>query len=66
MAASSTQSATTCATLSKVGALLAPTLLGVGPAETAFRDDGTPTEEVIVKKVDQLVRELTHFSRGGI
>lgn len=53
-------------TLSKLGALLAPTLLGVGPAEGAFDAAGIPTEEGVRRKVDQLVRELTHFSRGGI
>lgn len=52
-------------TLSKLGALLAPTLLGVGPAEGAFDALGVPTEAGVAKKVDQLVRELTHFSRGG-
>lgn len=50
----------------KAGALVAPTLLGVGPASQAFHPDGTPTEPPIVAKVEQLVRELTHFSRGGI
>jgi len=49
----------------KAGALVAPTLLGVGPASQAFDEDGTPKEPPIVGKVDQLVRELTHFSRGG-
>lgn len=53
-------------TLSKLGALLAPTLLGVGPAEGAFDADGVPTEPGIRRKVDQLVTELTQFSRGGI
>lgn len=52
--------------LSKLGALLAPTLLGVGPAEGAFDENGVPTEPAILRKVDQLVKELTHFSRGGI
>lgn len=52
-------------TLSKLGALLAPTLLGVGPAEGAFDAEGVPTEAGIRRKVDQLVRELTQFSRGG-
>lgn len=51
--------------LSKLGALLAPTLLGVGPAEGAFDAEGVPVEESIRRKVDQLVKELTHFSRGG-
>ena len=53
-------------TLSKLGALLAPTLLGVGPAEGAFDASGVPVEEGVRRKVDQLVKELTHFSRGGI
>ena len=53
-------------TLSKLGALLAPTLLGVGPADDAFDAAGVPTEPGIQRKVDQLVKELTHFSRGGI
>lgn len=52
--------------LSKLGALLAPTLLGVGPADQAFDEAGAPVEPAILRKVDQLVRELTHFSRGGI
>ena len=52
--------------LSKLGALLAPTLLGVGPAEGAFDEHGVPTEAAVLRKVDQMVKELTHFSRGGI
>ncbi len=52
--------------LAKLGALVAPTLLGIGPAEGAFDNDGVPTEDGVRRKVDQLVRELTHFSRGGI
>lgn len=51
--------------LSKLGALLAPTLLGIGPAEGAFDANGDPTEPAIQRKVAQLVRELTNFSRGG-
>ncbi len=51
--------------LSKLGALLAPTLLGVGPADQAFDADGNPVEPAIQRKVDQLVKELMHFSRGG-
>lgn len=53
-------------TLSKVGALVAPTLLGIGPYAEAFDADGNPTEASIQWKVGQTVRELTHFSRGGI
>lgn len=53
-------------TLSKVGALVVPTLLGVGPFDEAFDAEGNPTETNIQWKVGQMVRELTHFSRGGI
>jgi NAD(P)H-dependent FMN reductase len=53
-------------TLSKLGALLAPTLLGVGPAAQAFDADGVPTEPAVRGKVEQMVKELTHFSRGGL
>jgi NAD(P)H-dependent FMN reductase len=51
--------------LSKVGALVVPTLLGLGPAPDIFTD-GAPNESNIQWKVGQMVRELTHFSRGGI
>jgi chromate reductase len=53
-------------TLSKVGALVVPTLLGVGPYPDVFDADGNPNESNIQWKVGQMVRELTHFSRGGI
>jgi chromate reductase len=53
-------------TLSKVGALLAPTLLGIGPEGGAFDESGVPTEAGVRKKVEQLVLELTHFSRGSV
>ena len=52
--------------LSKVGALVTPTLLGLGPAPEVFDADGNPNEPGIQWKVGQVVRELTHFSRGGI
>ena len=52
--------------LSKVGALVAPTLLGLGPAPEVFDADGNPNESAIQWKVAQTVRELTQFSRGGI
>lgn len=52
--------------LSKVGTLVVPTLLGIGPADEAFDANGEPTEEGIKWKMGQVVRELTHFSRGGI
>ncbi|MEO6014597.1 MAG: NADPH-dependent FMN reductase [Devosia sp.] len=53
-------------TLSKVGALVVPTLLGLGPAPEVFDEHGAPNEGNIQWKVGQMVRELTHFSRGGI
>lgn len=51
--------------LSKLGALVVPTLLGIGPYPDVFTD-GAPNESNIQWKVGQTVRELTHFSRGGI
>jgi NAD(P)H-dependent FMN reductase len=53
-------------TLSKVGALVTPTLLGLGPAPDIFDAEGNPSEPGIQWKVGQVVRELTRFSRGGI
>jgi chromate reductase, NAD(P)H dehydrogenase (quinone) len=50
--------------LSKVGALVVPTLLGIGPAEEALDEAGNPVEPAIIRKVEQMVHELTHFSRG--
>lgn len=50
--------------LTKLGALVVPTLLGIGPAETAFSETGEPVEPAIIRKVEQIVHELTHFSRG--
>jgi NAD(P)H-dependent FMN reductase len=52
--------------LSKVGALVVPTLLGLGPYPDVFDAEGNPNEGNIQWKVGQMVRELTHFSRGGI
>ena len=52
--------------LSKIGALVVPTLLGLGPYPDVFDADGNPNEGNIKWKVGQMVRELTHFSRGGI
>lgn len=52
--------------LTKLGALVVPTLLGVGPAATAFTEEGEIAEPAIEAKIGQLVAELTHFSRGGI
>ncbi len=52
--------------LSKIGALVVPTLLGLGPYPDVFDGNGEPNEANIKWKVGQMVRELTHFSRGGI
>jgi NAD(P)H-dependent FMN reductase len=52
--------------LSKIGALVVPTLLGLGPHPDVFDESGEPNEGNIKWKVGQMVRELTHFSRGGI
>ncbi len=52
--------------LSKVGALVVPTLLGVGPYPDVFDASDAPNESNIQWKVGQMVKELTHFSRGGI
>ena len=43
-----------------------PTLLGLGPYPDVFGPDDAPNEGNIQWKVGQMVRELTHFSRGGI
>ncbi len=50
--------------LSKIGTLVVPTLLGIGPADEAFDENGDPVEPAIIRKVGQMVDELTHFSRG--
>ena len=52
--------------LSKLGALVVPTLVGLGPYPDVFDAEGNPNEANIQWKVGQVVRELTHFSRGGI
>ncbi|WDR07354.1 NAD(P)H-dependent oxidoreductase [Devosia rhodophyticola] len=50
--------------LSKIGALVVPTLLGIGPVEQAIDADGNFIEPATTRKIDQMVIELTHFSRG--
>ena len=50
--------------LTKVGALIVPTLLGIGPASQAFDEAGNPVERSVIAKGDQMVTELTLFSRG--
>lgn len=52
--------------LSKIGALIVPTLLGIGPADTAIGAEGEIIDEAVEKKLGQMVKELTHFSRGGL
>jgi chromate reductase len=51
--------------LTKVGALIVPTLMGIGPASDAFDENGDPVEKSVIRKVDQMVTELTQFSRGS-
>lgn len=50
--------------LSKLGALIVPTLLGIGPASEAFDADGELTEPGILRKVETMALELTTFRRG--
>lgn len=52
--------------LVKLGALVVPTLLGIGPASEAFREDGGFAEKSVNAKIEQMVLELTSFSRGGV
>ena len=52
--------------LTKLGTLVVPTLLGIGPAATAFTETDQIAEDGVSAKIDQMVKELTHFSRGGI
>lgn len=51
-------------TLSKMGGLVVPGLLGIGPDEQAFDDKGDPVEPAVIRKVDQLVLDLTQIKRG--
>ncbi|KKB13612.1 hypothetical protein VE25_01040 [Devosia geojensis] len=51
--------------LTKVGTLIVPTLLGIGPADEAFDEKGDPVEPAIIRKVGTMVKELTEFSRGS-
>ena len=54
-------------TLSKIGALVAPTLLGVGPWPDVFDENGAPNEPSIKWKVGQTVRELLiHVVAGNL
>jgi len=51
--------------LSKIGGLVVPGLLGIGPASNAFDDDGAPVEPGIQRKVDQLITALMTISISG-
>jgi chromate reductase, NAD(P)H dehydrogenase (quinone) len=51
--------------LTKIGTLIVPTLLGIGPDRTAFTEDGDIAEKAINRKIERMINELTHFSRGG-
>lgn len=50
--------------LSKIGTLVVPTLLGIGPVGGAIDDAGAFVEPAIKRKIDQMVEELTHFRRA--
>jgi hypothetical protein len=50
--------------LSKVGGLVAPGLLGIGPDELAFDEQGELVEPAIIRKVEALVHDLIHIRRG--
>ncbi|GGA37641.1 NADPH-dependent FMN reductase [Pelagibacterium lentulum] len=52
--------------LSKIGTLVVPTLLGLGPASEVFDSEDKLIDEGAGKKIDQMINQLTHFSRGGI
>ncbi len=50
--------------LSKVGGLIVPGLLGIGPSDGAFDDNGNPVEPAIRNKVDALIKDLISVKRG--
>lgn len=50
--------------LSKVGGLVVPGLLGIGPDSGAFDEKGDLVEPAIIRKVEQLVHDLTQIRRG--
>ncbi len=49
--------------LSKVGGLVVPGLLGIGPDDGAFDEAGDPTEPAIKRKIDGLVQDLITIKR---
>jgi len=50
--------------ISKVGGLVAPGLLGIGPASEAFDDEGRLVDAGAARKVDTLVADLMAIRRG--
>ena len=42
-------------TISKVGALVVPGMLGIGPASEAFDENGNPVEQSVNAKIDQMI-----------
>ncbi|KKB07834.1 NADPH-dependent FMN reductase [Devosia chinhatensis] len=50
--------------LGKMGGLVAPGLLGIGPADAAFDEKGDPVEPAINRKIETLVTDLVRISRG--
>ncbi len=50
--------------LTKIGGLVAPGLLGIGPAEDAFDEKDELIEKGIIRKVETLVHDLTHIGRS--
>lgn len=51
--------------LSKVGALIAPTALGVGMATTAFNENGELSDTRVAARADAMVNELLTVRRRG-
>lgn len=50
--------------LGKIGGLVVPGLLGIGPAEGAFDANGELLDKTAIRKVEAMVHDLTHISRG--
>lgn len=50
--------------LSKMGGLVMPGLLGIGPADDAFDANGDPLEPGVQRKVTALVEDLMKIKRG--
>lgn len=51
-------------TLSKIGGLVAPGLLGIGPADGAFDENGDPVEAGVQRKIETLVKDLMSIKRS--